>query len=41
MPSTEVDHKTPHRGAYALFWDRQNLQGLCKRCHARKTQRGE
>lgn len=40
-PSTEVDHITPHRGNYALFWDRTNLQGLCHPCHGRKTQRGE
>lgn len=39
--STEVDHKTPHRGVYALFWERSNLQGMCKACHGRKTQRGE
>jgi 5-methylcytosine-specific restriction protein A len=40
-PATEVDHVIPHRGNMALFWDRQNLQGLCRTCHGRKTQRGE
>lgn len=39
--STEVDHKVPHRGDYVRFWDRGNLQGMCKACHGRKTQRGE
>jgi 5-methylcytosine-specific restriction enzyme A len=40
-PSIDVDHKVPHRGNRALFFDRGNLQGLCKGCHSRKTQRGE
>lgn len=35
----EVDHITPHRGDRALFWSRKNWQGLCKRCHSRKTMR--
>lgn len=39
--ATDVDHKVPHRGSAALFWDRANLQGLCRSCHSRKTQRGE
>lgn len=30
---TVADHKRPHRGDEALFWDRQNLQCLCKPCH--------
>ena len=37
----EVDHIKPHRGNAELFFDAGNLQGLCKRCHARKTARGE
>jgi len=41
MASTEVDHKVPHRGNAILFWDRDNLQGMCATCHSRKTQRGE
>ncbi|ABA78223.1 AAA family ATPase [Rhodobacter sphaeroides] len=28
-----ADHKVPHRGDEALFWDRANLQCLCKSCH--------
>ncbi len=39
LPSNTVDHKIPHRGDPVLFWDRDNLQGLYKRCHDRKTQR--
>jgi len=36
-----VDHIVPHRGDYGLFWDKGNWQPLCKRCHDRKTARGE
>lgn len=32
-----VDHVRPHRGDWALFTDRGNLQSLCKSCHDRKT----
>ena len=32
-----VDHIRPHRGDRELFWDRENWQALCKRCHDRKT----
>ncbi|MGV3515613.1 HNH endonuclease [Luteitalea sp.] len=39
-PSTVVDHKRPHRGDPILFWDRENLQGMNKRCHDSKTGRG-
>lgn len=31
--ATLVDHKRPHRGDRALFWDRTNWQGLCDHCH--------
>lgn len=31
--SPVVDHKRPHRGNVALFWDEENLQALCKKCH--------
>ena len=34
-----VDHVIPHHGSSALFFDRANLQALCKRCHDRKTAR--
>ena len=36
-PATVVDHIVPHRGDYALFWDENNWQPLCKSCHDRKT----
>jgi 5-methylcytosine-specific restriction protein A len=36
-----VDHHVPHRGDMRLFWDVTNWQSLCKRCHDRKTARGE
>lgn len=34
-----VDHKIPHRGDPALFWDESNWQSLCKKCHDEKTGR--
>jgi 5-methylcytosine-specific restriction protein A len=36
-----ADHKTPHRGDDAMFWDDQNLWCLCKRCHDGAKQREE
>lgn len=36
-PATVVDHIKPHRGDKALFWDENNWQPLCKKCHDRKT----
>ena len=36
-----TDHIIPHRGDLKLFWDRANWQTLCKRCHDRKTGRGQ
>ena len=35
--ATVVDHVTPHRGDDTLFWDQNNWQALCKRCHDTKT----
>lgn len=35
--ATVVDHIVPHRGNAKLFWDRNNWQALCKRCHDQKT----
>lgn len=32
-PSVIVDHRIPHRGDQALFWDESNWQALCKDCH--------
>lgn len=28
-----ADHVVPHRGDAGRFWDRANLQCLCKACH--------
>ena len=35
--ATDVDHIVDHRGDWALFIDRDNLQSLCHSCHSRKT----
>lgn len=35
--ATVVDHITPHRGDPVLFWDEDNWQPLCKKCHDKKT----
>lgn len=43
IPSVEVDHIVPRREWVAAggdFCDPSNLQGLCKRCHSRKTLSG-
>lgn len=39
--ATVVDHRIPHRGDQALFWDRSNWQGLCAPCHSGLKQREE
>jgi 5-methylcytosine-specific restriction endonuclease McrA len=36
-----ADHKVPHRGSEALFWDDGNLWCLCKGCHDSEKQRQE
>lgn len=36
-PATVVDHKIPHKGDSALFWDSGNWQALCRSCHNKKT----
>lgn len=36
-----ADHKVPHRGDEALFWDDGNLWCLCKACHDGAKQREE
>lgn len=36
-----VDHKVPHRGDRAIFWDVSNWQLCHGACHAAKTLRGE
>lgn len=38
-PSTIADHIKPHKGEWSLFSDLDNLQGICKTCHAKKTAR--
>lgn len=40
-PATVVDHKIPHRGDQALFWDRSNWQPLCASCHSSVKQAEE
>lgn len=40
IAALEVDHIAKHEGDPARFWDRANVQALCKTCHGRKTQRG-
>ena len=35
-----VDHIKPHREDLALFWNQDNWQGLCTRCHNAKTAAG-
>lgn len=36
-----ADHIEPHRGDARLFWDRMNLQTLCKPCHDGPKARAE
>ncbi|QWY83662.1 HNH endonuclease protein [Rhizobium phage RHph_X2_26] len=36
-----ADHKRPHRGDRRLFFNRDNLQSLCKPCHDGEKQREE
>jgi 5-methylcytosine-specific restriction protein A len=33
-----VDHRTPHRGDRALFWDRSNWQPMATHCHSSSKQ---
>lgn len=35
--ATVVDHIIPHKGNTELFWDTDNMQSLCKKCHDKKT----
>jgi 5-methylcytosine-specific restriction endonuclease McrA len=37
MPSTIADHVKDHRGDIKLFFDPNNVRGVCKPCHDRKT----
>ncbi len=40
-PGVEVDHVAKATESPQLFWDLENLQLLCKRCHGKKTASGE
>ena len=40
-PAQVVDHKIPHRGNQALFWDKVNWQALCSTHHSRDKQKEE
>ena len=35
--ATVVDHKKPHKGNKALFFDPDNLASMCAPCHNTKT----
>jgi len=37
----QVDHIQPAEDNPELFWNPENLQVLCRKCHAIKTRRGE
>jgi 5-methylcytosine-specific restriction protein A len=39
--ATDVHHKRKHNGDAALFWARENLEGLCSSHHSAHTARGE
>ena len=41
VAALEIDHIAKHEGDPRRFWDRANLQALCRSCHQRKTRRGE
>lgn len=36
-----VDHSTPHRGDWSIFWDRKGWVPLCTHCHNSVKQREE
>ena len=39
--ATVVDHRIPHRGDQALFWNESNWQSLCATHHSGEKQRQE
>ena len=41
IQSEVVDHIKPHKGDYDLFWNVDNWQALCKRCHDKKTAKND
>ena len=40
-PSDTVNHIIPHKGNPELFWDMDNLEGVCASHHSRDIQREE
>ena len=38
-PSTQADHILPRQTHPELEWEWENIQGICRPCHARKTRR--
>ena len=40
-PDLVADHVEPHHGDPMLFWDRGNIQCLCRWCHSAEKQRQE
>ena len=41
VPATVCDHIKPHRGDESLFFDPQNLQSTCVKCHDGIKQQAE
>ena len=42
VKASEVwDHIVPHQGDEEKYWDPLNHQALCRRCHSKKTARGD
>ncbi len=41
VAATVVNHRKPHKGDEALFWDPDNHQSLCAPCHDGETQSRE
>ena len=39
MEATEVHHRIPHNGNWALFLDWDNLMSICHECHLKETQK--
>ncbi|MBA3639350.1 MAG: HNH endonuclease [Acidobacteria bacterium] len=39
--ASQMHHRRAHRGDLHLFWQRENLVGICGRCHSVRTRRGE
>ena len=37
--ATEVHHRIPHNGNWAMFLDWDNLMSICSDCHRRETQK--